>query len=90
MGLSYTSTLYNACALIFERILHTLQYILSFFIRVSKFANNVDIFQLIFVGFETNNSILLKLEKSEYLRTFRSLFFIYNISDYFIFLKKIN
>lgn len=47
-----------------------------------------DIFQLIFVGFETNNSILLKLEKSEYLRTFKSLFFIYNISDYFIFLKK--
>lgn len=41
LGLSYTSTLYNACALIFERILHTLQYILSFFIRVSKFANNV-------------------------------------------------
>lgn len=30
-----------------------------------------DIFQLIFVGFE----ILLKLEKSEYLRTFKSLFF---------------
>lgn len=47
-----------------------------------------DIFQLIFVGFETNNSILLKLEKSEYLRTFKSLVFIYNISDYFIFLKK--
>lgn len=34
-----------------------------------------DIFQLIFVGFETNNSILLKLEKSEYLRTFKFLFF---------------
>lgn len=34
-----------------------------------------DIFQLIFVGFETNNSILLKLEKLEYLRTFKSLFF---------------
>lgn len=38
-----------------------------------------DIFQLIFVGFETNNSILLKLEKSEYLRTFKSLFFLYII-----------
>lgn len=47
-----------------------------------------DIFQLIFIGFETNNSILLKLEKSEYLRTFKSSFFIYSISDYFIFLKK--
>lgn len=38
-----------------------------------------DIFQLIFIGFETNNSILLRIEKSEYLRTFTSLFFLYII-----------